>query len=357
MSEIVIIDCGSSSTKVGFAGQDKPELLIPTVVGRETLNEKQKVYVGQKALDKKDLNLSYPIQYGCINNWEDMERVWKSSFKKLKLDSKGSSVVLTEVLGNPKEMRESMTSLFFEKFETANLYVGSQPVYGLYASGKTSGLVVDLGHQLSYCVPIHEGVCQSSIQILPVTGEKIDDYLKSLFEKDSITLNTTTIQDIKHNLCYVAEDFDTELSKIEDLTKTYTLPDGKEIKVSLERILGPELFFQEKISKFEPIQNLTRKLIKKCVNNTKLNSSLFYQNIVFIGGSSEFKGIQKRMQKEMELLVPKKKVQVVAPLRRRFSSWVGCSLLGASNTFDSLWVTKQDYQEFGSAIIHQKCPK
>lgn len=357
MSEIIIIDSGSSSTKVGFAGQDKPDVIIPTVLGRSTENDKPKIYVGQKALDKKDLKLSYPIQKGCINNWQDMSRIWKSSFKKLKRESKDSSVVITEVLGNPKEMRESATSMFFEKFQVSNLYLGSQPVYGLYASGKTSGVIVDIGHQLSYVVPIYEGVCQSSVQGIPQTGEMIDDYLKSLFEKDSLQLSTETIQDIKHNLCYVAEDFDTELGKIEDLSKTFTLPDGKEIRVGLERILGPELLFQEKIGKVDTIQSLTRKSIKICVNNSKLNSSLFYQNIVFIGGSSEFKGIQKRMQKEMELLVPKKKVQVIAPLRRRFSSWVGCSLVGASNTFDSLWVTKQDYEEFGASVIHQKLPK
>jgi len=249
-----------------------------------------------------------------------------------------------------------MTSVFFEKFGISNLYIGAQPIYGLYASGKTSGLVVDLGHQLSYCVPIHEGVAQSSVQTLPITGERIEEYLKTLFEKDSIVLDPNTLSDIKQNLCYVAEDFDLELSKIQDLTKTYTLPDGKEIQVGLERILGTEILFQEKIGKCETIQSLTRKLIKATVNNTKLSSSLFYQNIVFIGGSTEFKGIQKRMQKEMELLVPKKKVQVLAPLRRRFSSWVGCSLLGASGTFNSIWVTKKDYEEFGSAIIHQKCP-
>jgi actin len=358
----VIIDSGSNTTKVGLSGEDKPKILIPTLVGRvKAENDKTTIYVGKKALQKSDSVFTFPMEYGCVTNWDDMERVWKKSFKQVGIAGKDASAVLTEVPGNPKENREEVAKIFFEKFEARDFYLGTSAVFGLYASGKTRGIVLDMGHQLSYAVPVFDGMAIASlVQDLHFSGEVLNNHLKHLLEKNNVKIDgLSQVEDIKHNLCYVAEEFDAELSKVEDqVDKKYVLPDGKEISVGFERFLCPEALFQPTLGGFEAegIHTVTRKLIKKCVSNTKVPSTDFYENIVFIGGTTEFKNIGKRMQKEIQQLVPKKKVVVYSPQGRRFSAWIGGSLLASMDTMDQCWITKKDYEEHGAQIIHKKCP-
>jgi actin-related protein len=69
-----------------------------------------------------------------------------------------------------------------------------------------------------------------------------------------------------------------------------------------------------------------------------------------------YPGIADRMQKEIVALAPSSmKVKVVAPPERKYSVWIGGSILASLSTFQQMWVTKQDYDESGPSIIHRKC--
>lgn len=115
----VVIDNGSSSIKVGLAGEDAPLICDPRLEGLATS----------------------PIQHGVITNWDDMEKLWHSAFTNhLKINPDEHPVLLTESVLNPKTCREMMTQIMFEKFNTPALYVALQPVLALYAAGKTTGL-------------------------------------------------------------------------------------------------------------------------------------------------------------------------------------------------------------------------
>ncbi len=96
----------------------------------------------------------------------------------------------------------------FELFNVPCLYVSSQEVCSLYASGRTTGLILDSGDGVTTAVPIFEGfTVPFATQKMGMAGRDISDYLKTLLKEKGIFLNTPTdlevLRDIKETMCYV----------------------------------------------------------------------------------------------------------------------------------------------------------
>ena len=78
--------------------------------------------------------------------------------------------------------------------------------------------------------------------------------------------------------------------------------------------------------------------------------------VLSVVGSTMFGGIAERVHKELTHLAPSSiKVKVVAPPERKYSVWIGGSILASLSTFQQMWITKQEYDESGPSIVHRKC--
>ncbi|XP_063713266.1 alpha-centractin-like [Symsagittifera roscoffensis] len=362
----VVIDNGSGTIKAGFAGDQIPKCVFSSYVGRAkhprvmiqpgTLDAD--FLIGPKAEEHRGLlTIKYAMEHGIVQDWNDMEKIWQYIYSKeqLSIFPEEHPVLLTEAPLNPRKNRERAAELFFELFNIPALFVSIQAVLSLYASGRTTGVVLDSGDGVSHAVPIYEGFAlPHSIMRSEVAGREVTKYLKLLLMKEGHNFVSSAekeiVKDIKEKTCYVSSN----ASKEEVDKLTYQLPDGTSIDIHSCRHQAPEALFRpDQIgSEADGIHELLGNSIAK--SDLDLRKTL-YCNIVLSGGTTSFRGFGDRLLSDLRKVSPKDaKIKISAPRERIYSTWMGGSILASLDTFKKMWVSKKEYDAEGLRVIHRK---
>ncbi|KAK9477643.1 actin family [Lipomyces japonicus] len=357
----IVMGNGTGLTKLGFAGNDSPSFIFPTVIatrnaggsggaGRppppskpgfltgaggissssgSNLSSKRGTedldfFIGDEAIAAANgpgYGLNYPIRHGQVENWDHMERFWENSiFKYLRCEPEDHYFLLTEPPLNPPENRELTAEIMFESFNCAGLYIAVQAVLALAASWTSSkvqdrsltGTVIDSGDGVTHVIPVAEGyVIASAIKNIPIAGRDITYFVQSLLrdrnEKDS---SLRTAEKIKEEFCYVCPDIVKEFNRFDrepERFQKYIVDQGLGRKVSVdvgyERFLAPEIFFNPEIASSDfltPLPEVVDTVIQTSPIDVRRG---LYKNIVLSGGSTMFRDFGRRLQRDIKHLV------------------------------------------------------
>jgi len=369
-----VIDNGTGAIKAGMAGSDQPTLHFPCFVGRPRHAKvmaggiDEEIYFGEQAVTHRGvLKLNYPVSHGYVDpgNWDDMQKIWEHTLGKLDISATQADhpVLITEAPNNPRKNRAKAAEIFFETFNVPGFYVQVQAILSLYASGRTTGVVLDSGDGVTCAVPVYEGFAlPESIQRTDVAGRDVTDYLQELLQQGGHNLHTSAeleiVKDIKEKICYVAFNIEkAEADAWDELEPEvpYPLPDGNVIHIKSEKFMAPELLFKPSIIGQEGAG------MHQCLYNAIASSPTdlrneFFTTILLSGGSTMFSGVGERLLSELRKLAPRDtKIKMFAPRSRLTSTWVGGSILASLAAFKELVVTKKEWEEKGKRAVHEKC--
>nr|CAD1820044.1 unnamed protein product [Ananas comosus var. bracteatus] len=340
----VVIDNGTGYTKMGFAGNHSAGVMadLDFFIGEEALS---------RSRASSTYNLSYPIHYGQVENWDAMERFWQQLHRRNHV----------------------------ETFNVPGLYIAVQPVLALAAGYTTSkcemtGVVVDVGDGATHVVPVADGyVIGSSIKSIPITGKDVTQFIQQLLRERGEHIppedSLEVARKVKEMYGYTCADI------VKRTFQVHQAMDGVKPKtrasyscdIGYERFLGPEIFFNPEIY----TSNFTTPLpavIDKCIQSSPIDTRrALYKNIVLSGGSTMFKDFHRRLQRDLKKIVDTRvsasasrvggeiksqpiEVSVVSHPIQRYAVWFGGSVLASTAEFYGACHTKAEYEEYGASI-------
>lgn len=433
----IVVDLGSHSCKAGYAGEDAPKAVFPSVVGcieQTSLTEavkaegeaeemktgvklgesekgkpKRNLYVGTQALGYRRDNMEVvpAMKDGAVADWEIVDKIWDHAFReRLLIDPKEHPMLLAEPSTNTQQHREKTVELMFEKYRIPALFLAKNAVLTSFATGRATSLVVDCGGGSTTVAAVHDGyVLQKAVRTSPIGGEVLTECLLKTLESRGVVVrprfsfkrkeirpgefelsnlefpNTTEsyyrymqreiAADIKEALCCVPDSNFDEVAYANIPTTPYELPDGQTIEVAADRFRIPDLMFNPSLiqtipgmdkfaadsASFKGVPQMVIESINKC--DVDIRRELF-SSILLAGGTAAMQQMKERLEKELMEEAPQAaRVKVLASgntIERRFSVWIGGSILASLGSFQQMWFSKAEYEEHGPSYVQRKCP-
>jgi len=380
----IVCDNGTGFVKCGYAGSNFPAHIFPSMIGRPLMRyeeefknvELKDIMVGDEcSLHRSMLEISYPVENGIVQDWKGMVNLWDYTFhQRLKIDPKEHKILLTEPPMNPRENQKKMLQTMFETYHFEAAKVSIQAMLVLYAQGLLTGVVVDSGDGVTHIVPVWEGICPPTlIKRLNVAGRHMTRYLIKLLQVRGYAFNRSadfeTVRQIKEQFCYVGHDLEVESRLALETTvlmQSYTLPDGRVIKLGRERYEAAEVLFKPSLIDVEG--DGVHEMLFNMIQDADIDlRPAFYKHIVLSGGSTMYPGLPSRLEKEMRRLYLEKvlkndkkklskfKLRIEDPPRRKHMVFLGGSVLAdIMKDRPEFWISKAEWSEHGANIIAKK---
>lgn len=359
----IVIDNGTSKTRVGLGGFDQPIDVFPSIVGRPKqyflLDQIYNVYVGDNAYARSCvLSLTWPKKDGIVTNWDDMERIWQQSFNSISnCNPSEHSLVLTESIFNTRPNREKAAQIIFETFNIPCYYSNSQEFFSLIASCRRSGLVCCIGEESYQTASFSQYTfISNSLNTTKIGGKTLTNWLNKMLSERGHEFKTFAdlemVREMKEEKCYVSFDYDNDQNK--DTNSVYRSRYGNYIELHNEVFKCPELLFQPQLNdiEYDGIDKTIVNSIRRC--DSDLKSALF-SNIIVSGGSSMFNGLIERLVKEIKRIAPNEtNVNVIGMSESNNSPWLGGSIFSSLDCFPNYVFTRDEYNEHGSGYVQHK---
>jgi actin-related protein len=383
-NEHVVIDMGNAITKIGFSGEDLPTLEIPSIMARNKLLESdkkveissydQKMDVfGYEALDEQ-YKADYNIHF--LTPGDHKEKTSKEFLDLLKdaLENKlGISPTDYDVIVNMSPIRNdenirTFGRLFIEELGFKAIAIINSSSLELYATGRTSGLVVECGETRTYTVPIFEGFpLYHALSKNKLGGRDLTEIFKEGIIENNLNIKSDdifTLRNIKEKTCCVPVENDYKFYLDENNKDIipqekvlYKLPDETIITIPRKsRILASELLFNPSCVQKEDIglKNLIINSIKKSEIINESFKEILLNNIVLSGGTTMIPNFAERIKKDLLEYKDNEtewsidyRPEVIAENNRNIGKWIGMSMIASMSAFEKMFIKKLDYQEKG----------
>eukprot|EP00794_Sanderia_malayensis_P016704 gene16704-18398_t len=404
----LVFDFGSMTTRVGFAGEDCPKAEFSTTVGVQDVVKEEKMETDSeqepksiKESSKKyfidsseihvprpNVEMMSPLKDGLVEDWDLFEQLLTHSYEKhIRSNSELHPVLMTEAPWNVKAKREKLTELMFEKYNVPAFFLCKNAVLSAFANGRSSGLVIDSGSTHTSAVPVHDGfVLQQAIVRSPLAGDFLTRQCLEYFMESGIDIVPTYLIASKevteegtppvfkkkvfsnisksfHNYMIkeVVQDFQAALESIP--ATSYEFPNGFNQIFDVERFRICESLFDT--SAVKGIESTTLLGVPHVITTSigmcdiDIRAGL-YNSVIVTGGNTLLNGFVDRLNRELLAKTPSsmrlKLISNNSQTERRFSSWIGGSILASLGTFHQMWISRQEYDESGRSCIERKCP-
>ena len=397
----LVFDLGTFNHRIGYSGEDSPKISYQPVVGEDS----DKYYFheyGLRYINPKTKVKSFMNKDGTIDNFDLFEKNLNYILEEnLYINLSDHPLLFSEPSLHNKSNRIKLTEFMFEKYKIPAIYICKSAVLSGFSCGRSTCLVFDSGHNTTYAVPVNEGYAlQKSLIKNNIAGDWVTNLVEKNLEKRNININPffkfkvkkdgekykteflkddaifdktyenfwkkEIIRDLKES-CLTTNDEALKYDEAKDefipnsvnQELIYDLPDKNTINMThdknliLERVFNPVKEYPE----FMGYHQMVNDAISK--SDLEIKKEL-YSNIFLCGGNTLFSGFPERFQKQIINTNKQNfKIKIIthpSNTERKFSAWIGGSILSSLGTFHQLWLSLAEFEEHGASIIERKCP-
>ncbi|XP_021826781.1 actin-related protein 8 isoform X2 [Prunus avium] len=250
-----------------------------------------------------------------------------------------------------RKLKEAIYKVLFDMNVPAVCAI-NQATLALYAARRTSGIVVNIGFQVTSIVPILNGkvMRKVGVEVMGLGALKLTGFLRELMQQNNISFESLyTVRTLKENLCYVAADYEAELSK--NTQASFEATGEGWFTLSKERFQTGEILFQPRLAGVRTmgLHQAVALCMDHCHSAALTDDDAWFKTVVLSGGSACLPGLAGRLEKELHGLLPpsvSKGITVIPPPYGADTAWFGAKLISNLSTFPRPWcMTRKQFRQ------------
>ncbi|KAA1466159.1 Actin/actin-like protein [Dentipellis sp. KUC8613] len=384
------------------------DVTMGDATGEATVAEKpaNTMYIGQHgpSIWREGMHIGTPMKDGLINDFTPIPALINHALRDvMRCNPEEHPVLVTEPAWNTAENRERMAEIMFEEFQVPAFYIANTGVLNAFAAGKGSALVIDIGHSMASVTPVVDGfvlrkglvssalpqlvlaharhnllsnthahppiqllshqLIASKMPVEPNTPPRFtlrEDRVAKTTDSLRMYYENREVEEWIHSVAGVLDQGWNEQAAASRAARQYEFPTGYNTYFHTDRYAVGELFFthnRELVASNPHLPRTIPALITQALTACDPDMrQVLMGNVVLTGGGSLFAGLGERLNTELIRNFPHVKIHAPGnPTERRYGGWLGGSILASLGTFHQLWISREEWQEHGKAIVGQRC--